>query len=288
MAFFFPTAYSTIDWEQGFDFLDNELQQITREAETGKLIVDKLVKVYLCDGQESWLLLHIEIQNQKEAEFSERVYIYSTRLFDKFRRPVASFAVIGDTDRNWRPSSFHQEALGSKHDFSFQIAKLVDYKQRQEDLQASNNPFAIIVQAHLAAQATKGKASQQRRKQQKYKLATILYERGLSEQQVIDLYRFIHWVLTLPPELEAAFREELETYERGKNMPYISAIEKTGEINFVTRLLNRQLGEISEETAITIKQLSTEQLEQLALDLANFKQIEDLNHWLQQQSVPGI
>jgi hypothetical protein len=88
MAFFFPEAYSTIDWRKGFDFLDSELQQVTLEAETGKRIVDKLVKVYLRNGREEWLLLHIEIQNQKEEDFSERVYIYSTRLFDKFRRAV--------------------------------------------------------------------------------------------------------------------------------------------------------------------------------------------------------
>jgi hypothetical protein len=47
---------------------------------------------------------------------------------------------------------------------SIQIAKLVDYKQREEELKASDNPFAIVVQAHLAAQATKGKVSQQRRR----------------------------------------------------------------------------------------------------------------------------
>ena len=177
MAFFFPEAHSAIDWDKGFDFLDSELQQIAREAETGKRIVDKLVKVYLRNGQENWLLIHIEIQNQKEAAFSERVYIYSTQLFDKFRRSVASFAVLGDTDRHWRPQFFHQSALGSQHDFSFQIAKLLDYQQ-QTDLATSDNPFAIVVQAHLTAQATKGKASQQRRRKQKYILTTLLYERG--------------------------------------------------------------------------------------------------------------
>jgi Domain of unknown function (DUF4351) len=292
MAFFFPEAYRAIDWSKGFDFLDSELQQVTREAETGKLIVDKLVKVYLRNGQEEWLLLHIEVQNQKEEDFSERVYIYSTRLFDKFRRAVASFAVLGDTDRHWRPQSFHQEALGSQHDFLFQIAKLIDYKEQMEELVASDNPFAIVVQAHLTAQATKGKTSQQRRRQRKYSLTTMLYERGWSEQEIIDLYRFIDWVLTLPPELEEAFREDLETYERGKNMPYISAIERMGEargeargkIELISLLLAHQVGEISSETIEDIKQLPIEQLDRLALDLMGFKSIVDLTNWLQQKN----
>ena len=80
MAFFFPEAHGAIDWNKGFDFLDSELQQITREAETGKRIVDKLVKVYLRNGQENWLLIHIEIQNQKEAAFSERLHLLNPAI----------------------------------------------------------------------------------------------------------------------------------------------------------------------------------------------------------------
>ena len=265
---------------------------MTREAETGKRIVDKLVKVYLRNGKEKWLLLHIEIQNQKEGEFSERVYIYSTRLFDKFRQAVASFAVLGDTDPHWRPQTFHQEALGSRHDFSFQITKLVDYKENVEELAASDNPFAIVVQAHLAAQATRGKASHHRRQQRKYRLTTMLYERGWSQQEVIDLYRFIDWVLTLPLELEAAFRDDLETYERGKNMPYISTIERMGEargeakgkIELIGLLLARQVGAVSAETTEDIKKLPIEQLDRLALDLMGFKSIVDLTNWFQQKN----
>ena len=293
MEFFFPEAYREIDWSKGFDFLDSELQQVTRDAETGKRIVDKLVKVYLRNGKENWLLIHIEIQNQKEDEFSERVYIYSTRLFDKFRRSVASFAVLGDTDRNWRPERFYQEALGSSHDFLFQTAKLLDYKQ-QKDLETSSNPFAIVVQAHLAAQATKGNASQQRRRKRKYRLTTMLYERGWKEQEIIDLYRFIDWVLTLPPELEEAFRQDLETYERGKNMPYLSTIERMGEargeargkLDLLRLLLTQQVGTIFTETVEELGKLPTEQLDQLALDLRGFTTIDDLTNWLKQKNSP--
>ena len=35
MAFFFPQAHKAIDWEKGYTFLDKELQQVVREAETG-------------------------------------------------------------------------------------------------------------------------------------------------------------------------------------------------------------------------------------------------------------
>lgn len=128
----------------------------------------------------------------------------------------------------------------------------------------------------------------------------MLYERGWSEQEIIDLCRFIDWVLTLPLELEAAFRDDLETYERGKNMPYISAIERMGEargkvegkvegkfegkIELIGLLLARQVGAISAETAEDIKKLPIEQLDRLALDLMGFSSIVDLTNWLQQKN----
>lgn len=59
LSFFFPNIHKDIDFSRGFEFLDNELQQIAVESESGKRIVDKLVKVYLVDGAEKWLLIHI-------------------------------------------------------------------------------------------------------------------------------------------------------------------------------------------------------------------------------------
>jgi hypothetical protein len=289
MAFFFPEAYSQIDWSRGFEFLDGELQQVTLEAETGKRIVDKLAKVYLRNGDEQWIAAHIEIQNQKEAEFGERVFVYYARLRDKFKREVASFAVLGDTDVNWRPNSFTRETLGFNVQASFPIVKLVDYKKRKEELAASDNPFAVVVQAHLAAQATKGKESQQRRRKQKFDLITMMYQRGYSRQEVIDLFRFIEWVMTLPPELEKAFKQDLITYEDEKNMPYISNLEReseakgrdAGKVELVIKLLNRRVGKISEETLAKIEKLPIGQLEQLGEDLMDFTDSKDLADWLQ-------
>jgi Domain of unknown function (DUF4351) len=293
MEFFFPAAYSQIDWNRGFEFLDAELQQITLEADTGKRIVDKLVKVYLKDGKEQWIAAHIEIQNQKEDEFSERVFIYFARLRDKFRRKVASFAVLGDTDKEWRPQTFGEETLGCGVQFHFPIVKLVDWKKRNEELENSHNPFAMVVQAHLAAQATKDSKSQERRKKRKFLLMKIMYERGYEQQQIIDLFRFIDWVLMLPPELAKAFRNDLIAYEGEKNMPYITSIEKDGEARgeargeakgetkLVVRQLNRRFGLVSEETVAKIGKLPIDQLEKLGEDLLDFGSSQDLADWLQ-------
>jgi hypothetical protein len=290
LAFFFPEIDRQVDWTKGFSFLDTELQQLTIEGDTGKRILDKLAKVQLHSGKQQWILIHIEIQNQKEDRFTQRVYTYHARLRDKYPHyPVASLAVLGDTSREWRPQVFQEEFLGCEIRFSFPIVKLLDYKQRQQELEASDNPFAFVVQAHLAAQATKAQTSQQRRQAQKFALTTKLYEKGYNRQEIIDLFRFLDWVMTLPPALEADFRTNLKTYEAEKHMTYITSIERLskaegkaeGKAELLVRLLQRKLGTIEPTTITTITTLPLEQIEQLAEDLLDFQVPQDLTDWLQ-------
>ena len=46
MRFFFKQAYGEIDWKRPYAFLDQELQKIIPDSETGNRRVDKLVKVF--------------------------------------------------------------------------------------------------------------------------------------------------------------------------------------------------------------------------------------------------
>ncbi|WP_287042364.1 hypothetical protein [Desulfonatronospira sp. MSAO_Bac3] len=41
MEFYFPGIFADIDWSSGYDFLDKELQQVTKDAELGRRYVDK-------------------------------------------------------------------------------------------------------------------------------------------------------------------------------------------------------------------------------------------------------
>jgi hypothetical protein len=72
----------------------------------GRRVVDKLVKVWLKTGEESWLLIHIEVQTGREGDFPKRMHVYNYRLFDRYDREVISLAVLADDDPNWRPSRF--------------------------------------------------------------------------------------------------------------------------------------------------------------------------------------
>jgi hypothetical protein len=224
MLFFFPQFHAQIDWSREPVFLDKELQQVIRDAELGKRLVDKLVKIYLLDGTESWILIHIEVQGQEEDEFSRRMYIYNYRIFDCYNRSVVSIAVLGDTNTNWRPNQFGYNLFDCRLDFQFPIVKLIDYRGRQAELEASDNIFATVVMAHLVGLQTRNNRTQ--RKQQKLALARGLYEKGFEREAVINLLAFIDWMLTLPLELEREFRRELEQLEEERRMRYVTSFER--------------------------------------------------------------
>ena len=58
LEFCFPNAARRVDWSQPVVFLDKELQEVVRDAESGKLRADKLIRVNALDGREEWLLIH--------------------------------------------------------------------------------------------------------------------------------------------------------------------------------------------------------------------------------------
>ncbi len=101
MAFFFPEAYSQIDWERGFDFLDAELQQITLEANTGKRIIDKLVKVYLKSGKEKWIVAHVEIQRKVRSWGFPKWSTFSRRTKKKTNLANGSLSTSPDCATNF-------------------------------------------------------------------------------------------------------------------------------------------------------------------------------------------
>ncbi|HEV3444913.1 MAG TPA: Rpn family recombination-promoting nuclease/putative transposase [Gemmataceae bacterium] len=114
VALLFPDIYQDIDWQRRYEALDQELQQIMHDAEMGKRLADKLFKVWLKNGEEAWVLVHIELQNQPEGEFAERMYVYNYRIYDRYRRKVASLAVLGDEQANWRPAEFSYDLWGCR------------------------------------------------------------------------------------------------------------------------------------------------------------------------------
>lgn len=292
MAFFFPAVHREIDWAQGYEMLDKELQQVAREAKLGKRLADKLVKVWTLAGEQVWVMVHIEVQSQREPGFAQRMYTYNYRLRDRFSRLVASFAVLSDDSPSWRPNRFQAELWGCRTTFQFPTVKLLDYGQDWAALEASDSPFAIVVMAHLKTLETRNDPAE--RGQWKLRLVKGLYQKGYDRQEIIDLLRFIDWLVNLPEALEQAFWQALLTYQEERRMKYVMSIERFAEARgrqrgaeeerreLILRQLSRKLGTLPDEPRSQISNLSSSQLEDLSEALLDFAALSDLNEWLSQ------
>lgn len=281
LAFFFPHIHTEIDWTQGYDSLDTELQQVVRDAELGKRFADKLIKVWRSSGQEMWVLIHIEVQQSPETDFAERMFVYNYRLRDRYNRPVVSLAVLADERSSWRPREFHSAVWQCEITFRFPTVKLLDYGQQWQALEDSRNPFTTVVMAHLKALETR--SSQVQRKEWKFNLTRRLYEQGYEREDILELFRFIDWVMALPEGLEARFRQELVQYESEVQMPYVSSIERMakqegireGLLGGIELALELKFG--SEGLQIFPEMVRIESLEVLQAIQSALRQVETLD-----------
>ncbi len=224
LQFYFPTAHARIDWNQPYLFLDQELRAVVHDGETGKRVVDKLARVSCHSGQSEWVYVHIEVQGEQQETFAERMFVYHYRLFDRYRTPIASLAVLADDRANWRPEKFHYESCGCQLELRFPVAKLLDWSGSEARLGDSRNPFAVVTHAHLATRQTREDASA--RHAAKWQLVQGLYRRGFEKQQVVDLFRVIDWMMRLPKDLQVQLRQDLSTLEEDTKMRYVTSIER--------------------------------------------------------------
>jgi len=275
MAFYFPDAHAEIDWSKEHVFLDQELRAVVQDAELGKRFVDRLVRVNVLNGGESWIYIHIEVQGTKQAEFAERMFVYNYRLFDRYKRPVASLAVLADEHKEWKPTSYGFAVLGCRHILEFPVAKLTDYAEKVDELLASDNAFGLITVAHILTQQTR--KQHQERYEAKLRLVRLLYQRQWDKQRVIDLFSVLDWLMQLPEWLNSQVWQELETIEESKKVQYITSVERIGiakgiakgriegRVEGVSRLLRRQLerrfGVLPEWASDQLTRASEQQLE---------------------------
>lgn len=224
LALVLPMAHQEIDWTQPYRMRDKELPKPYPAYETGTRYADKLIEVQLKNGGQKHIFIHIEFQNQVDPLFSERMYTYNFRIYDKFHQHPVSIAILGDSSPNWRPGPYQYEIWGFDLSMTFPIIKLLDYRDRVAELTAATNPFAEVILAFLAGQACKGKPRQ--RFTEKLSLVRRLYQKQFSRDTIINLFQFIDWTLQLPPYLAQKFRTDLETLEGEINMPYITSIER--------------------------------------------------------------
>jgi hypothetical protein len=188
-----PDFYPHVDWSKPIEFLDKELSQISLRSEETKRFVDRLVKVWMLNGEERWMLIHVEVQGYRETEFSRRMFIYFYRIYDKFSRDILSIAVFSDPSEGFKPDRFNYEFFGCELTFRYRTYKILE--QDDSELEASDNPFALVILA--AKRNLQSREDEEKRFSFKRELVRLMMEKGYSREEILHVFRFLDGILAL-------------------------------------------------------------------------------------------
>jgi hypothetical protein len=200
------------------------------------------------------VLIHVEVQTTREADFPARMYRYNARIADRYNRNVVSLAVLADDNAAWRPDRYEADLWDWSVRMAWPAVKLLDYAARRAELERSKNPFAHVVLAHLTALETRN--DPQDRRTWKFRLVRGLYERGFRKADIRQLFRLIDWLVELPPRLQEDFWQELERYEEERKVPYVTSVEREGMFEMIEVSLREKFGDEVEELLPAIHELN--------------------------------
>ncbi|MGJ0604818.1 hypothetical protein [Cylindrospermopsis raciborskii] len=151
---------------------------------------------------------------------------YNYRAFDLNQKPVISLAILGDERADWQPESYNHNIGGCEVTLKFPIVKLLSYEAKWSELEESNNPFAIIVMAHLKTKATTRNLGE--REKWKWSLIRGLYDKGFHREQIIRLFGIIDIMMELPKKLQESLDSKIKTFEEDRKMPLLTNMELRG------------------------------------------------------------
>jgi hypothetical protein len=279
LRFVYPDAERVYDLDRGFEFLEKELAEIDPEpAEASDTrFADKLAKVYHRDGEEEWVLIHVEIQGDTadRAQFAARMFRYFYRIMDRFQRPVSAIAIFTGREGKSMPGVYEYRYRRTRVLYEYQALSILDFSDKE--LEESGNPFAIVVLAARMA-LLEGRVPERELLERKVKVGVRLMRRGFSGRKVRAIFKFLeNIVLFENREMNRNFRERIKLQDKSNLMGIDEYVRQEGieigmekgevkgrqeaERNFVENLLAGT--EFSDDKIASLAKVSIEVVEQI-------------------------
>lgn len=303
LAFAVPELHAAIDWQVPPVFLDKEFQSLSRQAALRQRAADVVVQLRLRADEDARLVLHVEAQDRVQPDFAARMCTYYApvhlRLWRQQQRAateeaiplILGVALLTDERADWRPGPYLARGLGRGVGYDFWSVKLLDWREREEALLASDNPFAVIAHTWLELQAA--------RNREEAMLAAVraamraMLRRGYDEGQAAVLALLDHVVVLSPGRFDALLDEAMQAEGVAMAQPVMSRIEREGFLRgrreerreVAEMLLIRKFGALDEAIIARLDRLRQTQLRALINSLLVFESAADLDHWLTEQGV---
>ena len=273
-----PELYADLDLTREPVALEKELPNISIKSAGGSLYPDLLVKIFLKDGLEEYLLLHVEVQGLGGAELSERMYRYKSSIYLHHDVEPIALAILTESARTNEPESYAYSAYGTAVNYSYN--RLVVPHLNPEELKLSDNPFDLALLAAYRAHETLRYSETNEKLRFNYlkELLKVLSERGWDYRDTRRFMAFLEAVLSLKtPQLMneiAEYERDLEWRDKTMLMTYIEkqnwnegmavGMEKGQAVGMAKVARNLISMGVDKKTVIAASGLTEQEIEELA------------------------
>lgn len=282
---FFPdlTAYLEPD---SLTFLDKEL---FTDVTSGEQYEADLVAKVRFRTQESFFLIHVENQANSQSDFSQRMFRYFARLYEKFALSVYPIAIFSYNAPQRHEPNFHQVSFPDFDVLKFNYKVIQLNRLNWRDFLHQPNPVASALMAKM-------KMTQQERVQVKVECLRLMTTLRLDAARMQLISGFIDTYLRLSAKEEQQFQAQIRTIEPNNQREEVMEIVTSwmeqglqqglrqglqqGEVVLILRQLNHRFGSIAPELEAQIRSLAISQLENLGEALLDFSDTSDLVTWL--------
>ncbi|MCL2010344.1 MAG: hypothetical protein FWG71_07345 [Synergistaceae bacterium] len=190
-----PELHEKADATKEARFLDKEFRDILNtsdpEIHTSPHFADFVLEVPMKNGDETWILLHIEAQGPGGGNLAERMYHYKCLIYAHYRREPVALAIV--TEGRRKEDRFYEHShFGTESVYRYNNLVLADLDDGE--LQASDNPIDLALCAAKCAL----KAQEEIQKFTYLRTLTgLLAERGWSREDKRDLLLFLERIMDL-------------------------------------------------------------------------------------------
>lgn len=281
---FLPEVLEYVETDS-LTFLPEEI--FTDVTSGDKRKIDLLAQVKW-QGQDSYLLIHLESQAYNQKEFERRMFHYFARLDAKYLLPIFPI-VIFSYDEPKRPEK-------SQYTVNFPNRKILEFNYFAIQLNNLNwrnflnqpNPVAAALMAKMDFKP-------EERVRVKLECLRMLVTLQLNPAKIELISGFIDTYLRLNTTEEQELNTELKQanlVEEEQIMEIVTSwMEKgieqgieQGEQKIIKRQLKRRFNNINPALESRITSLSSEQIENLADAIFDLQSLDDLTNWLEQQN----
>jgi predicted transposase YdaD len=251
------------------EFISSEFQWISRDN-------DVLIKVENPEGE--FLILN-ELQLRYKETVPLRMRAYIALAEERYNLPIypVLINILPHVKKPNIPNFYQQEFMGMK---SYQDYRVINLWEIEADLVFAENlssllPFVPILKGGGEEAVVRKAVIKLRENEQLSDLEPLLSFFAAFVLEMPIVQQIMRWDMIVLRE-SPWYQEILKEGEKRG--------EQRGETNLVIRLLSKRFGNLDQELAEKIRQLSIPQLETLGESIFNFSAMADLENWLQQNT----